>query len=65
MIDLIGDDHVPPFLKRHGRKMHAHVDAEAEARLSELNNYGRKKVSEDFSDSKFADRKPLKDEEQI
>ena len=30
----------------------------ADERLSELNNYGRERVSEDFSDSPFADRRP-------
>ncbi len=58
MIDLIGDDHVPPFISR-GQKRKNDIDQDEEVRLGELNNYGRKKVSADFSDSKFADRVEL------
>lgn len=35
----------------------------ADRHMAEINNDGRKEVSEDFSDSPFADREPIKEED--
>jgi hypothetical protein len=55
---LLDDDYVPPYQppKKTGR--YARESAETQQdRDGELNNLGRKEVTEDFGDSPFADRK--------
>lgn len=54
---LLDDDYTPPYQppKKTGR--YARESAETqEQRDAELNNLGRKEMTEDFSDSSFADR---------
>jgi hypothetical protein len=48
------DTYKPPFT---GRRKEPVKD-----NFAELQNLGREKIAEDFEDSKFADRKPLKEE---
>lgn len=51
------DTYVPPFKpKEHGKKAVKQTALSQEGRDSELNNHGRDEVTEDFSDSPFADR---------
>lgn len=53
------DDHYkPPFSPPRAEKKRSE-----EENLSELNNLGRKHVSEDFEDSPHADRKPVNEKD--
>tara|TARA_R100001086_G_scaffold170822_2_gene93338 strand:- start:953 stop:1132 length:180 start_codon:yes stop_codon:yes gene_type:complete len=53
---LLDDDYVPPF-KPKERRYRKQTALSQESRDSELNNLEREEVTEDFSDSPFADRK--------
>ncbi len=54
------DTYVPPYnpkdYTREGKKRIKETVLSQEARDSELNNFGRAEVTEDFGDSPFADR---------
>ena len=54
---LLDDDYKPPYQPpKHTTKYVKQTVLSQEARDAELNNEGRAEVTEDFSDSPFADR---------
>lgn len=54
---LLDDDYKAPYSPNLTARRR--VRREDEDNSAELNNFGRKPVSEDFEDSPFADRKPI------
>ncbi len=46
----------PPFKPKKNNRFHNESILEQESRDEELNNLDREEVTEDYSDSKFADR---------
>ena len=58
MTNLLNDDSVKPpvFIPKKSSRFHNESALEQESRDSELNNLDLEEVTEDFSDSKFADR---------
>jgi hypothetical protein len=53
---LLDDDYVPPWTPPKPRRYEKQTVLSQEARDLELNNFERPKVTEDYSDSIFADR---------
>ena len=53
---LLDDDYVPPYRPAEPKRYAKQTALTQEQRDEELNNLGRKEVTEDFADSNFADR---------
>lgn len=50
------EDYTPPFKPRESKRYEKQTALSQQGRDSELNNMGHEEVTEDFSDSPFADR---------
>lgn len=54
---LLDDEYVPPYVPpTMGKRFRKQTALSQEERDAELNNFDRKEVTEDYSDSPFADR---------
>lgn len=53
---LLDDNYIPPWTPPKSRQYHNQTALTQQDRDSELNNLDRPEVTEDYSDSNFADR---------